>query len=113
MVLIYEAQYVDAAVRGKTTASMELMYPSPTVISRHTLIPLNPAGDRIGQLLTTDPDLQRLAAEHGFRTGDPELFSAVTTQHNVPVPPDIVDVVDTPAYDTLEHLLDGVAKAYN
>lgn len=113
MVLIYEAQYVDAAVRGKIAPGMELMYPSPTVLSRHTLIPLNPAGDKLGRLLTTDPDLQRLAAEHGFRTGDPEQFAAVTAQHNVPVPPEVVDVVDTPAYDTLEHLLDGVAKAYN
>lgn|GEM_PF-139491 len=113
MVLIYEAQYVDAAVQGKITPDMELMYPSPTVLSRHTLIPLNPAGDRIGKMLTTDPDLQRLAAEHGFRTGDPTQFTAVTTQHNVPVSPAVVDVVDTPAYDTLEHLLDGVAKAYN
>lgn len=113
MVLIYEAQYVDAAVRGKIASGMELMYPSPTVLSRHTLIPLNPAGDKLGRLLTTDPELQRLAAEHGFRTGDPEQFAAVTAQHNVPVPPEVVDVVDTPAYDTLEHLLDGVAKAYN
>jgi hypothetical protein len=25
---------------------------------------------------------------------------------------DLIDVVDTPSYDTLEHLLAGVAKAY-
>jgi hypothetical protein len=49
---------------------------------------------------------------HGFRTADPAQFAKVTTEHHVPVRPDLIDVVDTPSYDTLEHLLDGVARAY-
>ncbi|MGF6886639.1 hypothetical protein ABIA39_004587 [Nocardia sp. GAS34] len=113
LVLIYEAQFVDAAVHGKTTPDMELMYPSPTILSQHTLVPLDDAGDRLGRLLSTDPDLQRLAAEHGFRTGDPAQFTSVTGDHHIPVAPQVVDVVDPPAYDTLEYLLNGVAKAYN
>ncbi len=113
MVLIYEAQYVEAAVAGRITPDMELLYPSPTVLSRHTLVPLDPAGDRLGRLLTSDPELQALAAQHGFRTDDPAQFTKVTTQHNVPVTPQVTDVVDAPAYDTLQHLLDGVSKAYS
>ncbi len=113
MVLIYEAQYVEAAVQGRITPDMELLYPSPTVLSRHTLVPLDSAGDRLGRLLTSDPDLQALAAQHGFRTNDPAQFAKVTSQHNVPVTPQVVDAVDAPAYDTLQHLLDGVSKAYS
>ncbi len=113
MVLIYEAQYVEASVAGRITPDMVLMYPSPTVLSRHTLVPLNTDGDRLGKLLSTDPELQQLAAEHGFRTGDPAQFASVTTEYHVPVNPQLVDVVDTPSYDTMEHLLDGVARAYN
>ncbi|WP_202807939.1 three-helix bundle dimerization domain-containing protein [Nocardia nova] len=113
MVWGYESQYVEAAVAGKLPANSVLLYPSPTVLSRHTLVPLNATGDRIGQLLTTDPDLQRLAAEHGFRTADPAQFAKVTAEHHIPVTPNVVDVVDTPTYDTLEHLLDGVARSYN
>ncbi|MQY18624.1 three-helix bundle dimerization domain-containing protein [Nocardia macrotermitis] len=113
MVLIYEAQYVEAALAGKITPDMVLMYPSPTVLSRHTLVPMNSNGDRLGKLLTTDPELQQLAAEHGFRTNDPAQFTSVTSQHQVPVNPQVVDVVDAPSYDTLQHLLDGVARAYN
>jgi hypothetical protein len=30
----------------------------------------------------------------------------------VPVVSDLIDVVDTPTYDTLEHQLAGVAKSY-
>ncbi|MFF3567116.1 three-helix bundle dimerization domain-containing protein [Nocardia jiangxiensis] len=113
MVLIYEAQFVEASVAGKITPDMVLMYPSPTVLSRHTLVPLNTEGDRLGKLLSTDPELQQLAAEHGFRTGDPAEFASVATEYHAPVTPQVVDVVDTPSYDTLQHLLDGVARAYN
>jgi hypothetical protein len=113
LVWIYEAQYVEAAVAGKIAPGMVLMYPSPTVLSQHTLVPLNKDGDRIGRLLSTDPQLQQLAAEHGFRTADPAQFAKVAADHRVPVTTTLVDVVDTPAYDTLEHLLDAVAKSYN
>ncbi len=113
MVWGYESQFVEAAVAGKLPADAVMLYPSPTVLSRHTLVPLTATGDRVGQLLSTDPELQRLAAEHGFRTADPSQFGAVTAEHHIPVAPDVVDVVDTPTYDTLEHLLDGVARSYN
>jgi hypothetical protein len=110
---IYEAQFIDAEVRGRTTPDMVLMYPSPTVLSKHTLVPLSATGDKIGQLLSNDPALQRLAAQHGFRTGDATQFDQVVTDHHVPVIPSLLDVIDTPTYDTLEQLLTGVAKAYN
>ncbi|MFI1460441.1 three-helix bundle dimerization domain-containing protein [Nocardia carnea] len=112
MTWIYEAQYVAGAVAGRLRDDMVLLYPSPTVLSRHTVVPLTPEGEEIGELLHNDPDLQALAAEHGFRTGDAARFDEVVTEHNVQVSPDLVDVVDVPAYETLEHLLGGVAGAY-
>jgi hypothetical protein len=112
LVCAYEAQFVDAAVRGLLKPGMVLMYPSPTVQSKHTLIPLNDKGDKVGHLLSSDPDLQYLAARHGFRTADSAQFANVVSTKHVPVATDLIDVVDTPAYDTLEHLLVGVAKAY-
>ncbi|WP_330255326.1 hypothetical protein OG874_12675 [Nocardia sp. NBC_00565] len=113
MVWIYEAQFVEATVRGQIQPGMVLTYPSPTVLSQHTLVPLTASGDRIGRLLATDPDLQRLAAEHGFRTSDPTQFAKVTADRHVPVATDLIDVIDSPTIDTLEHLLDGVTKSYN
>lgn len=113
MVWIYEAQYVDATVHGQIKPDMVLMYPSPTVLSEHTLVPLNATGDKVGQLLSSDPTLQRLAAEHGFRAADPTLFAKVVADHNVPVAPALLDIIETPTYDTLEQLLTGVSKSYN
>jgi hypothetical protein len=113
LVWIYEAQYVEAAVQGKIVPGMQLLYPGPTVLSRHTVVPLTPAGDRVGRLLTSDPELQELATEHGFRTDDAAKFAKVVADHKIPAAQNIVDVVDPPTYDTLEHLLDGVAKSYH
>ncbi|WP_194836451.1 three-helix bundle dimerization domain-containing protein [Nocardia sp. XZ_19_369] len=113
MVWIYESQYVDASVRGQIKPDMTMLYPSPTILSRHTLVPFGESGDRLGRLLSTDPGLQRLAAEHGFRTGAADQFAEVTAAHNIPVAKDVLDVITTPTYDTLERLLDGVTKSYN
>ncbi|MGW5750715.1 three-helix bundle dimerization domain-containing protein [Nocardia rhamnosiphila] len=112
MTWIYEAQYVAAAVEGRLRPDSVLLYPSPTVLSRHTVVPLTPEGEEIGALLHNDAELQSLAAEHGFRTGDVARFDEVVAEHDVPVSPDLVDIVDVPAYETLEHLIDGVAAAY-
>jgi hypothetical protein len=112
MVCIYEAQFVDAAVQKKLKPGMVLMYPSPTVQSKHTLLSLTPEGEKLGQLLTTDPELQQLAAQHGFRTADADQFDKVVIRHNVQVDKEVMDVVDTPTYDTLEHLLDAVSRSY-
>ncbi|MDX3002615.1 hypothetical protein PWY87_13090 [Kribbella solani] len=112
MVNIYEAQFVDAAVQHKLKPGMVLMYPSPTVQSKHTLISLNPNGEKLGDLLSTDPELQELAAKHGFRTADETQFAGVVSRYQVQVAKDVIDVADTPTYDTLERLLDAVSKSY-
>lgn len=64
MVLVYEAQFLD---RG-ADADHVLLYPSPTILSDHTVVPFTTAGADLAELLATDPQLQRLAAAHGFRT---------------------------------------------
>jgi hypothetical protein len=112
MVNIYEAQFVDAAVQRKLKPGMVLMYPSPTVQSKHTLIALNGNGEKLGELLSTDTELQQLAARHGFRTADKAQFANVVSQHDVPVAKDVIDVADTPTYEALERLLDAVSKSY-
>jgi len=110
--ILYEAQFVDAAAQRKLKPGMVLMYPSPTVQSKHTLIALNANGQKLGELLSTDTELQRLAARHGFRTADQAQFANVVNQYDVPVVKDVIDVADTPTYDALERMLDAVSKSY-
>ncbi|WP_312881290.1 hypothetical protein [Actinomadura alba] len=112
LVCVYEAQFVHRAVRGDIKPGMVLTYPSPTVLSKHTLVPLNANGDKVGRLLTSDAGLQRLAARYGFRTAQPDQFAQVAAEQQVPVAADLIDVADPPSYETLERLLRAVEKNY-
>lgn len=107
MALVYEAQYLEEGLAPDSAlpADARLLYPSPTVFSRHTLVPLKPVADRIGELLTTDPTLIDLAARHGFRPTDPRPFTAALRTAGLPEPPALVDVVEPPSFDTLEGML--------
>jgi hypothetical protein len=115
LVMIYEAQFLalQAAHDSALTADMVLMYPNPTIFSKHTLVPLRANGDRVGQLLMNDPTLQRLAVKYGFRTANPATFNAYLKAHSVPAPPQLANVIEPPAYDQLETLIttiDQLAK---
>jgi hypothetical protein len=101
--LVYEAQFVATAPGPKPEISGDrvLLYPRPTVYSRHTLIPLDgpdSPGHRVGQALRDDPELAQLAVEHGFRLERPpgELAG------NRPSP---ADVVEPPSFELLENML--------
>ncbi|TCO54980.1 solute-binding protein [Actinocrispum wychmicini] len=114
IVLIYESQFLDRQIRadGSIRPDMRMLYLSPTVYSKHTLLPLKPAGDQVGQLLTTDPELSRLAATFGFRTNDPRVFGQTVADHQLTVPADLVDVIEPPSYETLERMLDVIGQQY-
>lgn len=115
MVMIYEAQFVarETAKDGSITAQNVLMYPSPTVLSKHTLVPLTPHGDAIGQLLLNDPQLQKLAVKYGFRTSDPTAFKNYLDSKQVPQPPQLINVIEPPAYDPLEAMISGIETEMN
>jgi hypothetical protein len=101
--LVYEAQFVTTAPGQKPniTGDRMLLYPRPTVYSRHTLVPLdgpNGAGHRVGQVLRDAPKLAQLAAEHGFRPERP--LSEPVSNH-----PSLVDVVEPPSFEVMESML--------
>lgn len=102
MALVYEAQYDTTAPAPALGADNVLIYPRPTVYSRHTLIPFSPEGRGVGQALRDDPELVRLAQEHGFR---PE--KAAGQQAAKRARP--VDVVESPSFEVLETMLSALA----
>lgn len=110
MVMVYEAQFLGEEMRedSRIAESMVLAYPDPTVLSSHTTVALSENGAEIARLLAEDPQLQGLAAEHGFRPSDPGTFTDVLSRHGAASPPAFLPTVDTPAYEQLEALIDGV-----
>jgi hypothetical protein len=117
MVMVYEAQFLgrEMSATGKNaiTPDMVLMYPSPTVQSKHTVVPLTAAGTAVGQLLQNDAGLQKLAAQYGFRPADPSLFTEALTEHGLDVPANPVDVIDPPSYETLESMIETISGRYD
>ncbi|ONI77069.1 hypothetical protein ALI144C_33760 [Actinosynnema sp. ALI-1.44] len=114
LALIYESQFLDRQIRGDGAIrpDMRMLYLAPTVFSKHTLVPLSDNGDKVGQLLTTDPELTRLAATFGFRPTDSRVLGQVLTEKGVAAPPELVDIIEPPSYETLERMLDTIGRQY-
>jgi hypothetical protein len=115
MVMIYESQFVTRAARadGSISPDMVLMYPDPTIFSKHTFVGLTPDGIRLGDFLTNDPEMHRLSTEYGFRTADTTAFNQFITDHQLAVPASFISVIDPPTYETLEAMIGRLEAAYN
>ena len=113
LVLVYEAQFVAAAAADPSpiTDDMVLLYPTPNVFSTHTLLAYTDAGRALGEALSSDPQLRALATEHGFRVDDAS-FRAFAAEHDVSVPAQIVDTVEPPTYEVLEHMIAAIESRY-
>jgi hypothetical protein len=96
IVVVYEHQYLAYQVQyqqrnGRPDTERVLLYPKQEFQTHPEFIALNERGERLGQLLATDPDLQRRAMELGFRildatgsTGSDQLARFLADRH---IPP--------------------------
>ena len=114
MVMIYESQFIQraAAADGSISPEMQLIYPDPTILSKHTFVGLTPDGIRLGEFLTNDPEMRSLATQYGFRTTDTAAFTAFATEHQLTVPATFLDVIDPPTYETLESMITRLEALY-
>lgn len=110
MTMIYEAQFLERRLAGGDgiAEDMVLAYPEPTILSKHTVVAFDEDGAEVARLLAEDEDLQRLAAEHGFRPASRQVLDDVLADRGVEAPPELVAVADPPGFDLLERLLEGV-----
>ncbi|MER8235379.1 hypothetical protein [Streptomyces sp. NPDC094049] len=82
LVLVYESQVAAQLLAGRPMGDLVVLYPDTTVNSDHTLVPLTENGRRLGELLSTDPELRGLVVRHGFRPqGAADEFSTATGAH--------------------------------
>ncbi|MFC6592167.1 hypothetical protein ACFP81_09270 [Deinococcus lacus] len=112
MVAVYESQYLEKARQKRLPAGSVLLYPSPTIFTKHMLVPLDDAGHRLGKALSTDPELQRLAAQYGFRTPDAAIFSAEVAATGKVVPANLVDLAQEPSQEVTNALIGAIEKQY-
>jgi len=115
MVMIYESQFIQRAASGdgSVTPEMRLIYPDPTILSKHTFVGLTPDGIRLGDFLTNDPEMRSLATQYGFRTTDTTAFTKFVADHGLSVPADLINVIDPPTYETLEAMIATIEADYS
>jgi hypothetical protein len=113
LVLIYENQWIEfAASHANRSADMVLMYPKPTLFTKHVLVPFTESGVRLGTALSTDPELLQLATELGYRTSSTDAFQKFVSSRRIPVATNLVDVIDPPSYEMLERLIVDIEQLY-
>lgn len=114
MVMVYEAQFLGEKMKpnSRIKDDMVLVQLDPTVLANHGLVGISPEGKELGRLLSTDEQLQRLAAEHGFRPASNDYLTPALQDKQLPPPSSYVSSVDPPNYDRLEALIEGVGMRY-
>jgi hypothetical protein len=106
LLMAYESQLIEFWLKHpeKLKSDMVVMYPKPTVYSKHVLVPYTPAGVRLGTVLENDPTLRALAHEYGFRTGGDVRGPELWARRGIAVPDVLVDVIDPPSHEWLERM---------
>ena len=114
LLVAYESQIVAfwLAHPERIKGDMVMLYPTPTVFSKHVLVPFNDKGRRLGEALEHDPELQELAHEYGFRTGGNTRGPELWEKHGIHTPPTVVDVIDPPSNEWLEKMITGIEQKF-
>lgn len=112
LLVAYESQLVEFWLRHpqRRDGEMVLLYPQPTLYSKHVLVPYTPAGERVGQLLESDPELRALAQAYGFRTGGDTRGPEGWAAKGVQVPAQLVDVIEPPSQEWLERMIVDIER---
>jgi hypothetical protein len=114
MVMVYEAQFIEFIIKNNRNTDMVLLYPKPTLFTKHVLIPLDKEGkgEKVGMMLEEDKELQNIAAEYGYRINDVSYIKNIWQSKNIKLPETIIDVVDPPSYEALEKMITEIEKLY-
>jgi hypothetical protein len=113
LVMAYESQFIEYLSKTPQQArnpGMVLLYPEPTVYTKHVLVPFNDKGRKLGEALASDPELQRLAVEYGFRVNDPALFREINAKRGIQAPETLLDVIDPPTYEVVEKMINAIEQ---
>jgi hypothetical protein len=112
LVMIYEQQFLEYVLsHDNLNPDMVLLYPAPTILSKHTLVALTDNGARFSEVMTSNQKIKTIAQHYGFRSEDNSALFSQVEARKLAIPHTIVDVIDPPAYDVLEKLIGRIDAA--
>ncbi len=109
LVLIYESQFIEAKRAGKLRDAHLLLYPQPGLVVKHILVAKSPLGKKLGELLMSNKEIQKIAAQYGFRTNDPAAFLAETKTLGLDAP-ELPNLAEVPSAKIMEVMNQSLIK---
>lgn len=111
MAFIYENQMVSYALTKKGLADgMVLLYPQPTLFNKVVFVATTERSKKLGELLATDTELQRLAVEFGFRIADSAYFAQAAKGVGLTVDEHITQVIDPPSFELMGQMIESITQ---
>jgi hypothetical protein len=107
MAWIYENQIVNYAMAKKGLGpGMVLLYPQPTLFNKVVFVASSERAKKLGELLSTQPELQRLAVDFG----DTAHFVQSTKAAGLAVEERITQVIDPPSFEIMAEMIDVISR---
>lgn len=115
MVMIYESQFITQTIRAASTMNdqMVLLYPQPSLYTKHILVAFNANAEKLGDALENDEELQKLEIEYGFRNKNQAYQQEFWQEHTIQLPQTLLDVIDPPSYEVMEDMIQKIEAKYN
>jgi hypothetical protein len=111
MAFIYENQVVSYAMAKKgLSPGMVLVYPQPTLFNKVVFVATSERAKKLGELLSTNTELQHLAVDFGFRISDSAFFVQAAKATNLAVEERLTQVIDPPSFDMMAEMIDVITR---
>jgi hypothetical protein len=110
MAFIYENQMVSYALARPLQSDMTLLYPMPTIVNKVVFVAMNERATRLGELLSSSPQLLAIGLEYGFRTSDSGAFVQRAQAAKLAVEDKLNHLIDPPSFDTMSLMIDVVTR---
>ena len=111
MAWIYENQIVNYAMAKKGLGpGMVLLYPQPTLFNKVVFVASSERARKLGELLSNQPELQRLAVDFGFRIADTAHFVQSAKAAGLAVEERITQVIDPPSFEIMAEMIDVISR---
>lgn len=114
MVMMYEAQFLHEAMKPNSAIrkDMLLLYPEPTLFTKHVLLSMTEAGSKLGEALLNDEKIHSVATKHGLRTENIGMFRQLVQEKQLKVPDMLVNIIEPPSYEVLEAMIQKIETYY-
>ncbi|OYU46696.1 MAG: hypothetical protein CFE44_00815 [Burkholderiales bacterium PBB4] len=111
MAFIYENQMVSYAIGKRGLGdSMVLLVPQPTLFNKVVFVATSDRAKKLGELLSTDTELQHLAVAFGFRIAEGAYFAQTAKSVGLTIDEQITQVIDPPSFELMTQMIDTISQ---